>query len=278
LPIIFEVRSITHEGTPHSWGARLTRAEAETLLVDRFTGKNQEWAERHHKEWWIEEIDNTGLFEIPALPKPREKFSTQIQEVETGEGTWNTLSVSILDTSKQIVASYDRNHANLYQTFEPFRQGDKSLALVSADYTATSVIDLGTGRVIAAEEPHELGFCPAGFYVPDWWDVHDGSTLPGSTHWDEGLEEPVGNFGFVWGCVWGDDSSWKVQFLDLSQVQGGKITRDDRFGYVELAVDNRLEARDFIQCEFYNGKCTVTFSTLQSFDVRTGAHNPKEPE
>lgn len=136
------------------------------------------------------------------------------------------------------------------------------------------MIDLDSGEIIAAEEPNESGFCPVGFYVPDWRDVHDGSTLPGSTHWDKDLEQPAENFGFVWG----DDSSWKVQYLDLSQVQSGKITRDDRFGYVELAVDHRPDARDFIRCKFYDGKCSVTFSTLQSFDVRTGARNPNELE
>lgn len=41
-------------------------------------------------------------------------------------------------------------------------------------------------------------------------------------------------WGFVGGCVWGDDSSTKVQFLDLSRVAEGVIKRDDRFGYLEL--------------------------------------------
>jgi hypothetical protein len=36
------------------------------------------------------------------------------------------------------------------------------------------------------------------------------------------------------GCVWGDDSTWKIQYLDLSQAEYGIIRRDDRFGYVEL--------------------------------------------
>lgn len=53
-------------------------------------------------------------------------------------------------------------------------------------------------------------------------------------------------FGFVAGCVWGDDSSWKIQFIDLSNLinlfeqtddlskQKKSIVRDDRFGYLEL--------------------------------------------
>lgn len=42
------------------------------------------------------------------------------------------------------------------------------------------------------------------------------------------------DFGFVAGCHWGDDGSWKVQFLDLSNAHNGILIRDDRFGRHEL--------------------------------------------
>ena len=41
-------------------------------------------------------------------------------------------------------------------------------------------------------------------------------------------------YGFVAGCYWGDDSSWKIQYLDLSQAHRGIVTRDERFGYIVL--------------------------------------------
>lgn len=41
-------------------------------------------------------------------------------------------------------------------------------------------------------------------------------------------------FGFVCGCVWGDDSSWKIEYLDLSRADEGILVREDRFGYVEM--------------------------------------------
>lgn len=41
-------------------------------------------------------------------------------------------------------------------------------------------------------------------------------------------------WGFVCGCVWGDDTSWKIQFLDLSQASQGVLKRDERFGYIWL--------------------------------------------
>jgi len=167
---------------------------------------------------------------------------------------------------------YERNYAML-QTFEPFRQGNREFALISRDYTRTAVLDLTSGEVVAEETQlggAGTGFCPVGFFVPDWWDVQDGSKLPGSEHWDSDDEWPVGDFGFVWGCYWGDDSSWKVQYLDLSRVQQGIILRDGRYGYVELATHPKLAAREFIDCSFHAGKCTVTFSALTSFDLHGG--------
>jgi len=269
---IYEVRSIARrDGKTHGWGVRYSRNEAELLLAKQFTGANQKWADQYHQRWWIEEIDTTGLFVVPPSPPLRARYSTQVSVIETAPGSWETLHVEVLDETRRIVAAYDRNHPNLEQTFEPFRQGDRLFALISTDYTATSVIDLRTGAIIASEEPNAAGFCPVGFYVPDWWDVNDGSKIPGSMYWVEDDENPRGDFGFVWGCVWGDDSCWKVQYLDLSQVQDGKILRDDRFGYVRLAADRRLAPKDFIQCSFHRGERRVTFATLSSYDLRTGA-------
>lgn len=272
---IYEVRSVSRgNGKTHSWGVRYNRSEAELLLSERFTGANKQWADQYHERWWIEEIDTTGLFVIPPSPPPRARYSTQVSVVESTKGTWNTLRVEVMDETMRVIVTYDRNHPSLYQTFEPFRQGDGLFALISTDYTATSVIDLRTGEIVASEEPSPSGFCPVGFYVPDWWDVNDGSIIPGSSHWTEDNENPRGDFGFVWGCVWGDDSSWKVQYLDLTQIKNGKILRDERFGYIKLAIDHRLVPKDFIQCSFYKGARKVTFATLNSYDLGTGAPEP----
>ena len=143
-------------------------------------------------------------------------------------------------------------------------------ALISTDYTATSVMDLATGKVIASETPDSNGFCPVGFYVPDWWDVNDDSVLPGSHYWSDDNELQKGDFGFVWGCIWGDDSSWKIQFLDLSKIQDGEIFREERFGYVKLAADPNVHPKEFIDCSFFDGKCRVSLKTESEFDLDTG--------
>ena len=79
MPKIYEVRSIArHDGGMHCGGACRDRAEAESLLSERSTGDNQAWADKYHERWWIEEIDTTGLFEIPSAPAPRERFSPRV--------------------------------------------------------------------------------------------------------------------------------------------------------------------------------------------------------
>ena len=268
---IFEVWSIAlSDGKHHSWGAFRTRQEAEQRLTERTTGNNESWARKHHGEWWITEVDTTGLFQIPPAPSPRELYSVKTTKVDAPEGYMNTLQVKVRDTKGNVVAEYDRNYATLGRTFEPFRQGDRMFALISKHYTCTSVLDLQSGKVIASEEPDAMGFCPIGFYVPDWWDVNDDSTLPGSNYWSTDDEHPKGDFGFVWGCVWGDDSSWKIQYLDLSEIKSGKIHREERFGYVKLAPHPDLDAREFIHCEFWEGSCRVTFAVEQTYDLSSG--------
>ena len=264
---IYEVRAETSDGRLHAFGARRTRPEAEVLLAG--TVQRVEAVGGRNKRYWIEEIDTSGYWQPPVQPKPRDRYTTRVTSTKK-PGTWETVHVDVLD-GETIIASYDRNYGML-QTFEPFRQGDRTFALISTEYTATSVLDLATGEIIAAEEPTATGFCPVGFYVPDWWDLHDGTTLPGSMYWHPADDQwPIGDFGFVWGCLWGDDSSWKVQYLDLSSVRGGVIRRDDRFGYLKLATDAKLQPRDFIRCSSWQGERRVEFYIERGFNLTTGA-------
>ena len=268
---IYEVRSIGRDnGKVYDWGARKTHAEAELLMEERFGEKHKEWAEARHLRWWIEEIDTSKCFKLPSKPMPRDMFSTREHEVKPEEGYGRTLEIEILNAANETVATYRRNYGALMKTFEPYRQGENLFALISTDYTATSVMDLSTGEIIASETPDSGGFCPVGFYVPDWWDIHDGSILPGSSGWKPDYENPKGNFGFVWGCIWGDDSSWKIQYLDLSKIQQGKIMRDERFGYLKLATNPEVHPKEFIRCSFYNGKSIVELKTENEYDLETG--------
>jgi hypothetical protein len=258
-------------------------AEAETREMN---GRN--WAEQHHNNGFvIRDVVVETDFEIPTRPAPRDKYFVKLT-ANAKPGTWKSTlvdvfrrNVSVGDAQK--ICQYERNHAT-FRTFEPFRQGDRDLALISRDYTATAALDLTSGQLIAEEarEPKGSGFCPVGFYVPDWLDVQDESAIPGGKYWTADAEWPVGDFGFVWGCYWGDDSSWKVQFLDLSRVQQGIIARDERFGYVELATDGfrspcfdpeppqKRTSPPFIRVSKHQGIAKVTFAVEMGFDLASG--------
>lgn len=163
-----------------------------------------------------------------------------ILEVETyrdptqGKGTWNQMKCGVIevhaDGSRTRIGEFIRNYSELYSTWEPFEQNGKAYALCAPNYTGTSVMALPECEIVAEEGKwNAFGFCPTGFFVPDQVksSADDNSPEPLPEKWR-------GKFGFVCGCVWGDDQSWKVQFLDLSNIADGKIARDDRFGYLEL--------------------------------------------
>ena len=81
-------------------------------------------------------------------------------------------------------------------------------------------------------------------------------------------------FGFVAGCIWGDDSSWKIQFLDLSEADKGMLKREERFGYIELPENQTL--KDAINMEDFQAQPNedwannIRINIMQTFDLRTG--------
>lgn len=268
------------------FGSFRTRSEAEEAIARLQTrdmhGTN--WAANYHNRGFairerVVEVD----FEIPSRPKPRDRFCVR---TTAEEGLAGRIQVEVLERTPQGFverARYNRNHS-MFSTFEPFRQRGRDLALVSRDYVKSAVLDLATGKIIAEEPDEKWGFCPVGFYVPDWWDLHDDSILPGSPSWSKDSELPDGTFGFVWGCIWGDDSTWKVQWLDLSRVAEGMLTREERFGYMELSTrDWRSPALSldfpppggsappsFIDVRLNNGKSRAWFDVMMDLDLSTG--------
>lgn len=262
------------------------RARIEELNQRQMHGEN--WAARYHDQGFeVRPVEVQTEFVIPNPLKPRDAFWVDIREPDDEDSSAGSV-VDVYrrdDAGGERVATYRRNHG-FYSTFEPFRQGNRNFALISRNYTTTGVLDLDSGEVIAEEPIDSFGFCPVGFYVPDWWDVRDGRTIPGCHYWGEDYEWPIGTFGFVWGCQWGDDSSWKVQYLDLSQVADGILRRDARFGYAELACSQRDEPwrypeapavpskpPSFIRVSRSKGRQQVTFALETRFDIERGAED-----
>lgn len=234
-----------------------------------------------------------------------------LEKITYQRGVWHGLRVGIFrrDGESEVqVGEYERNYPTLFRTFAPFRANGRDLALYSPEYTCTRVLELPSCRDIGGEEPASLGFCPVDFFVPHYIDLERrvGDAAPRRfrkqmpkpeelasrsvpvTHPTVGERpgrtevhtyNPVGPlsyhpFGFVAGCIWGDDSSWKVQFLDLSRAADGILRRDERFGYIELpdglTLDRAIDLADYQSDPDEDYAYHVRITVLKRFDLRDG--------
>lgn len=209
------------------------------------------------------------------------------------------------------VGEYERNYSTFYNTFYFFQKDGKDFALYSPDYTVTRIMELPACKDIGGEEPKSSGFCPVDYFVPTYiqqeyiWDYESEKEQKGKTiinnpenkdiregvttrNWINQITKeeceskslyrsltPIlyHPFGFAAGCIWGDDSSWKIQFLDLSEAEKGIIKRDDRFGYIELPENQNLrEAIDMYDYgydkEDYSDN--IRINVMQTFNLKTG--------
>lgn len=188
--------------------------------------------------------------------------------IDNGKGYWGYLQIGVFQGDEPI-GEYQRNYHTFFDTFYPFRRGDEWFALYSPHYTATSVLRLPDCQNVGGEVPVAQGFCPVEFYVPayrvapfetqrgkeeqiyllerdaqDLWNLSDEET--------EGLsfsEVRYLPFGFVAGCHWGDDSSWKIQVLDLRNPYAPQ--RLDHLGYLELP--DRMSLKDAVVIQDIQG-------------------------
>lgn len=223
---------------------------------------------------------------IPNEDGPRTEF--RAAHTTCGDGRSEEVRVlpmrytDDLPTPDPPIYQYTRNYPML-KTFHPFRQLRDAVwreyALISERYHTYSVLDLQTGEVIATRE--DTHFCPADFYVPDWWDHFDHSYLDDpeivdrtNPKYNDRINVEMrsewdmfrGDWGLVAGCVWGDDSSWKVRYIDLSRITEGIVLEDDRFGYIELPDNLSLKQATTFVPEVNR----VTVATPIHFDRATG--------
>ncbi len=235
------------------------------------------------------------------------KYFTKTVQVPTKPGCWNYLKVEIFmndeiaayeggtivtRTIPVKIGEYERNYSSMMETFHPFEQNGKHYALYSPEYTATRIMSLPDCKDIGGEESNSFGFCPVEYAV---W--HDQEEYDGHVKCLESdspvLQEhykkyPVdreklagmvnGHFGFVSGCIWGDDTSWKIQALDLSEAHKGIIKRSDWFGYMELPEDCSL--KDAIVMKLWepdNWRIGIPNVEYFDFDTKTRVSDPYEP-
>ena len=214
-----------------------------------------------------------------------------MQERSPTPGTWACSSVTILDGDIE-VGSYKRNYPSFAEeTFEPFELDGIWYALYSRDYTSTRVMKLPECRDVGGEEPDPQGFCPVEFLVPRYRKVrmtqnatglvteHLSFELKGEERPDQptldGHEFAYGPWlsldtGFVAGCLWRDDSTWKLEVIDLSRAAEGIITRSARFGHVQLG---KMPLAEAVLLDSYppHWELRAKIFRQERRDVRTGA-------
>lgn len=208
-----------------------------------------------------------------GLHEVTNKYKVKTTPIDNGKGYWSYLNVEIFEGENKI-GEYIRNYSTLYNTFVPFVQNGKEYALYSKNYTATRVMELPSCKDLCGEENNQYGFCPTGYYVPytteDMLEYEDE---------DGKVIGPNGQFGFVCGCVWGDDTCWKVQYLDLTKISEGILVREARFGYIELfgsssEIHKLIRVSEFTDKAFNEGneramwEARIEIATPVVFDLK----------
>ena len=197
--------------------------------------------------------------------------------LESPKPYWNQLEVSICEGTKEnykVIGSYIRNYlAYGEKTFFPFLLNDKWYAVYSKNYTATRVMSLPDCKDLGGENNNSFGFCPVSYYVPFAYKYKKHKNLLWFDH-EGGYGEDVSEFveekpiyfpehGLVMGCIWGDDSSWKIEHLDLSEADKGIVKRKDSFGYFKVP-SNISTAKDAID---YYEHGYLRLKTVKEFDL-----------
>ena len=221
------------------------------------------------------------------------KYFVDTKPIETGKNIWNILEVTVsrlINGQKEIVGSYTRNYPSFYDTFFPFVLNGRELALYSNHYMYTRVMELPSCKDLGGEDKTNVEyrdhFCPVEFYVPVYrlvsYPEFEGKVIKGFLTGDECFDKqydngknmlgPVQycNFGFVAGCFWGEDQSWKIRFLDLSSANRGAIKKDRRLGFAELpsnltlkdAIDMRSWLPDHPMIGFTHTSC-INYETKE---------------
>lgn len=181
----------------------------------------------------------------------------KLEDVDNGRGYWRYQRIGVFRGEEQV-----GEHVYTYSSglpFAAFEQDGQWYALASRKYTCTEILRLPDCEWIGGETPAAGGFCPVELYVPSYrvqrwrWEppekvegvrreiVNDPNGPNEFRYYDHEQDDSVADYplrfapyGFVSGCVWGDDSSWKLEMFDLSRVKDGILTRSRPWGYLEL--------------------------------------------
>lgn len=220
-------------------------------------------------------------------------FTVTCSAVQNEPGTWDSTKVSIYK-GENLIGEYIRNYSDYGAlTFYPFQLSSQWYALYSPHYTATRVMKIHDDRIEdwCGEIEASHGFCPVEFYVPRYnqfsnlYESKDGprtflhysvdSDCKNDQEFiDEWKEESYVNtsycdFGFLCGCVWGDDTSWKLRHIDLTGIHGKELLITEKFGYWELPTN--LTLKQCINMEGWEpGHHWISLTKMETINFDTG--------
>lgn len=198
-------------------------------------------------------------------------YTIQITKRESQPGCWDVNDVDVfLDQEK--IFSFCRHYPDFAQETTGFvTVGDKDYLVYSSNYTTLSFYNLTDRKPVelTAESEKQLkGFCPVHAHVPSYKiDTHhytspvdnkekaflvyySESEFTGSANAVDCKSLPIlqHDFAFVLGCVWGDDSRWWLNVLDLSEIEKGEVFYikdfDGNKGWTYLPVPSNVTAKD----------------------------------
>lgn len=179
------------------------------------------------------------------------RYYAKATEKPNKPGEWNSQTIEIFDASDLKLGSFERNyHSYGVETFVPFELNGKQYALYSESYSEMAVMSLPSCLPIPLDMESRKnlhGMCVAEAYIPTYknnpsfkfsssnkdgtetkYDVqvyYSEINLKETENEEETKDLPLlyHDFGFVAGCYWGDDTSWKINILDLSRIEEGKL-------------------------------------------------------
>lgn len=174
-------------------------------------------------------------------------YTVKTSPISNGPNYIGSTLVEIFGDGEKI-GEYKRNYSSYgEETFCPFTQNGQDYALYSKEYTTTRVMKLPECMDLGGETGNQCGFCPVEFWIP----IEEKCIISrNSEEYEVSIHKGFhGQWGFVAGCIWGDDTTWKIQLLDLHDAANGNIKRVHEFGYHQIPRDRKIE--DAIdECEF----------------------------
>lgn len=174
-------------------------------------------------------------------------YSIKTTEIKKGEGYWSYILCEIYKGEEKI-GEYTRHYPSFSkETFFAFTFKGKDYALFSANYTQIQLMSLPDCKEIKLKEEcikQMANFCPTEIYVPIWSDTkydfkgeekHIQQWINTLKKENDNYEYEYGycHLGLATGCIWGDDSSWKLMLIDLRKIDEGEI----------WFVNNKLEKK-----------------------------------